>query len=193
MGRFLTDPIWWLYIFWLPSYLQEARGFSLQQVGQSAWLPFLAAGIGALTGGYASGALISRGWTVDRARKAVMIAGALLTPAGILAMRATIRTWRSCWMAVVLFGFQVWINNLQTLPSDFFPSSAVGSVFGLGGAAAALSSMLFTWGTGRVVDAFGYTPVFVVAGVLGPLGWSSTLCSRAASTRRRSRRGNDMA
>lgn len=175
MGRFLTDPIWWLYIFWLPSYLQEARGFSLQQVGQSAWVPFLAGGVGALSGGYASGALISRGWSVDRARKAVMIIGALLTSAGVLAMRANDPYVALGWMAVVLFGFQVWMNNLQTLPGDFFPSSAVGSVFGMGGAAAALASVMFTFGTGRVVDAFGYTPVFLVSAVLGPLGLIVTL------------------
>ena len=175
MGRFITDPIWWLYVFWLPSYLQEARGLSLQQVGQSAWVPFLAGGVGALSGGYASGALIARGWTVDRARKAVMIVGAMLTPAGILAMRASDPYVCLAWMAVVLFGFQVWVNNLQTLPSDFFPNSAVGSVFGLGGAAAALASIMFTWGTGHIVDAFGYTPVFLVAGVMGPLGLVVTL------------------
>lgn len=175
MGRFITDPIWWLYVFWLPSYLQEARGFSLKEVGFSAWLPFLAGGIGALSGGYASGALISRGWSVDRARKTVMTFGALLTPAGILAIRADNAYVCLGWMAVVLFGFQVWVNNLQTLPSDFFPSSAVGSVFGLGGLAAAAASVLFTWGTGRIVDGFGYTPVFLVAGVLGPLGLVVTL------------------
>jgi MFS transporter, ACS family, aldohexuronate transporter len=170
MGRFITDPIWWLYIFWLPSYLEEARGFSLLQVGESAWLPFLAAGVGALGGGYASGALIARGWSVNGARKAVMSVGALLTSAGILAMRASDPYVALAWMAVVLLGFQVWINNLQTLPSDFFPNTAVGSVFGLGGAAAALSSILFTWGTGHVVGVFGYTPVFVVAALLGPFG-----------------------
>jgi ACS family hexuronate transporter-like MFS transporter len=138
-------------------------------------VPFFAGGIGALSGGFASGALIARGWSVDRARKVVMIAGALLTSAGILAMRANDPYVALAWMAVVLFGFQVWINNLQTLPSDFFPSTAVGSVFGLGGAAAALASVLFTWGTGHIVDAFGYTPVFVAAGVLGPLGLIVTL------------------
>lgn len=175
MGRFLTDPIWWLYIFWLPSYLQEARGFSLQQVGQSAWVPFLAGGIGALSGGYASGALISRGWSVDRARKTVMAFGALLTSAGILAMQANDPYVALAWMSVVLFGFQIWVNNLQTLPSDFFPGTAVGSVFGMGGAAAALASVLFTFGTGRVVDTFGYTPVFLVSAVLGPLGLVVTL------------------
>ena len=175
MGRFITDPIWWLYIFWLPSYLQEARGFSLREVGQSAWLPFLAGGLGALSGGFASGALIARGWTVDRARKTVMTVGALLTSAGILAMRADDPYAALAWMSVVLFGFQAWINNLQTLPSDFFPGSAVGSVFGLGGAAAALASVMFTYGTGHAVDSFGYAPVFVVAAVLGPLGLAVTL------------------
>ncbi len=175
VGRFITDPIWWLYIFWLPSYFQEARGFSLAQIGMSAWLPFLCAGIGALGGGWASGYLIERGWSVDRARKVVMAFGALLTPAGILAMHAASPYTALLLMGIVLFGFQVWINNLQTLPSDIFPKSAVGSVFGLGGTAAALASVLYNWGTGRVVDAVGYTPVFVVAGVLGPLGLAATI------------------
>jgi ACS family hexuronate transporter-like MFS transporter len=174
-GRFVTDPIWWLYVFWLPSYFQEARGFSLQQVGWSAWFPFLAAGVGAMGGGWASGHLIRRGWTVDRARKTVMAVGALLTPAGIFAVRAESPYTALALMGVVLLGFQVWVNNLQTLPSDFFPGSAVGSVFGLGGTAAAIASVLYNWNTARVVDAFGYTPVFAVAGVLGPLGLLLTL------------------
>jgi ACS family hexuronate transporter-like MFS transporter len=175
IGRFITDPIWWLYIFWLPSYFQEARGFSLQQIGWSAWLPFLCAGIGALGGGWASGHLIQRGWSVNRARKTVMACGALLTPAGILAMRAADPYTALALMGIVLFGFQIWINNLQTLPSDFFPKSAVASVFGLGGFSAALASVIFNFGTGRVVDAMGYVPVFVVAGVLGPLGPAATV------------------
>lgn len=175
IGRFITDPIWWLYVFWLPSYFQEARGFSLQQIGLSAWLPFLCAGIGAIGGGWASGVLIRRGWSVDRARKTVMAIGALLTPAGILAVRAESPYSALILMGVVLFGFQVWINNLQTLPSDFFPKTAVASVFGLGGTAAAVASVLYNWGTGRVVDAAGYTPVFVVAGILGPVGLIATL------------------
>jgi ACS family hexuronate transporter-like MFS transporter len=174
-GRFLTDPIWWLYVFWMPSYFQEVRGFSLAQVGWSTWFPFLAAGVGAMSGGWASGHLIRRGWSVDRARKTVMAAGALLTPAGIIAVRADNPYTALVLMGVVLFGFQVWINNLQTLPSDFFPRTAVGSVFGLGGTAAAIASVLYTWGTGHVVDFAGYTPMFVAAGVLGPLGLAAVL------------------
>jgi ACS family hexuronate transporter-like MFS transporter len=175
LGRFITDPIWWLYVFWLPSYFQEARGFSLAQVGWSAWFPFLCAGLGALSGGWASGFLIGRGWPVNRARKAVMTAGALLTPAGILAMGAESPYAALVLMGLVLFGFQVWINNLQTLPSDFFPRSAVASVFGLGGTSAAIASVLYNWGTGRVVDSLGYAPMFVCAGLLGPIGLAVTL------------------
>lgn len=175
VGRFVTDPIWWLYVFWLPSYFQEARGFSLQQVGWSAWFPYFAGGVGAMGGGWASGFLIQRGWSVDRARKAVMTAGALLTPAGILAVRAESPYTALALMGVVLLGFQMWVNNLQTLPSDFFPGSAVGSVFGLGGTAAAVASVLYNQGTGHVVGTFGYTPVFVVAGLLGPVGLLATL------------------
>jgi ACS family hexuronate transporter-like MFS transporter len=104
-----------------------------------------------------------------------MAFGALLTPAGIFAMRAEDPYFALLLMGVVLFGFQVWVNNLQTLPSDFFPKSAVGSVFGLGGTAAAVASVIYNWGTGRVVDAMGYTPMFVVAGVLGPVGLVLTL------------------
>jgi len=185
-GRFITDPIWWLYVFWLPSYFQEVRGFSLQQIGMSAWLPFLCAGVGALGGGWASGHLIHRGWSVDRARKTVMACGALLTPAGIFAMRAESPYTALLLMGIVLFGFQVWINNLQTLPSDIFPKSAVASVFGLGGTSAAAASVLYNWGTGRVVDAMGYSPVFVVAGVLGPLGLAAAvlLAGRISPLRR---------
>jgi ACS family hexuronate transporter-like MFS transporter len=174
-GRFVTDPIWWLYVFWMPSYFQEARGFSLQQVGWSAWFPYLAGGAGAMGGGWASGFLIQRGFTVDRARKTVMAVGALLTPAGIFAVRAESPYTALALMGVVLLGFQMWVNNLQTLPSDFFPGSAVASVFGLGGTAAAVASVLYNTGTGQVVGTFGYTPVFVVAGLLGPVGLALTL------------------
>jgi MFS transporter, ACS family, aldohexuronate transporter len=170
VGRFFTDPIWWLYISWLPQYLFDARGFDLQKIGAFAWVPFLAADLGALSGGYLSGYLIRRGASVDRARKSCMAFAALLMPAGALAVRV-----ESPWTALglislVLFAFQFWINNLQTLPSDLFPKGVVGSVFGLGGMAAGISSMLFINLTGHVVQRYSYTPIFTIAGLLGPLG-----------------------
>src|SRR5262249_56953752 len=77
LSRFLTDPVWWLYVTWLPLYLYNARGFDLKKIGMFAWLPFLTADAGSLLGGWLSGHLISRGWTVDRARKTVIVASAV--------------------------------------------------------------------------------------------------------------------
>jgi ACS family hexuronate transporter-like MFS transporter len=168
--RFLVDPIWWMFVIWLPEYLQKARGFSLKEVGAFAWMPYLTAGIGSMLGGWASGFLISRGWSVNKARKTVMLVAAMLMPAGILAVRADDRMVALALICVVTFAFQVWINNLQTLPSDYFPGKAVASVAGLGGMGAGLSSLLFTLATGWVVDHFSYTPIFTAAGIFGPLG-----------------------
>lgn len=170
LGRFFTDPIWWLYISWLPQYLFDARGFDLKQIGAFAWLPFVAADAGALSGGFLSGFLLRRGATLDRARKSCMLAGAALMPAGALAVRVESPWTALSLISLVLFAFQFWINNVQTLPSDIFPRRAVGSVFGLGGMAAGISSMLFINLTGHVVQRFSYTPVFTAAGLLGPLG-----------------------
>jgi ACS family hexuronate transporter-like MFS transporter len=170
LARLFTDPVWWLYIVWLPKYLSDVRGFSLTQIGLFAWVPYVAADAGSLLGGWSSGYLISRGWSVDRARKAVILVAALLMPAGIVAAFSSSAMVALAFIGVVLFGFQVWINNVQTLPSDFFPDKAVGSVAGLGGTGAGIGSIIFTFTTGWVVDHSGYTPILVTAGLLAPLG-----------------------
>jgi len=170
LARFLTDPVWWLYISWLPKYLADARGFSLVKIGLFAWVPYVAADAGSLSGGWLSGYLISRGCTVDRSRKLVILIAALLMPAGILAAFAHDAMVALALIGVVLFGFQVWINNVQTLPSDFFSDKAVASVAGLGGTGAGVGSMIFILCTGWIVDHFSYVPVLVAAGLLGPLG-----------------------
>jgi ACS family hexuronate transporter-like MFS transporter len=170
LARFLTDPVWWLYISWLPKYLADARGFSLVKIGLFAWVPYVAADAGSLSGGWMSGYLIARGWSVDRSRKVVILIAALLMPAGIFAAFAHDAMVALVLIGVVLFGFQVWINNVQTLPSDFFSDKAVGSVAGLGGTGAGIGSMIFIFSTGWVVDHFSYVPVLVIAGLLAPLG-----------------------
>jgi ACS family hexuronate transporter-like MFS transporter len=170
VARFLADPVWWLYITWLPKYLADARGFSLVKIGLFAWVPYVAADAGSLLGGWLSGFLIGRGWSVDRARKAVIAFAALLMPAGVFAAFVNNPMVALALIGVVLFGFQVWINNVQTMPSDFFPARAVASVAGLGGVGAGIGSMIFIFTTGWVVDHFSYTPVFVTAGLLAPLG-----------------------
>lgn len=170
MARFLVDPVWWLYITWLPKYLYDARGFDLKQIGMFAWMPFVAAGLGSLFGGWIAGFLIGRGWSVNKARKVIIALSCLLMPAGIIAAYTSDSMVALAMICVVLFGFQIWINNVQTLPSDFFPKSAVGSVAGLGGMGAGIGSIIFTFTTGWVVDSFSYIPILVAAGLLGPIG-----------------------
>jgi MFS transporter, ACS family, hexuronate transporter len=171
VARLFTDPIWWFLISWLPPYLRDARGFSLGLIGLFAWIPFLFADIGNLSGGGISSLLIRRGWSVDRARKTVMITSALLVPIGVATV-VTTRTDAAAIAAISLiaFAFQSWIVNVLTLPSDCFPKQDVGSVAGIGGAAAGIASILFTLLVGYLVDNFSYTPVFVIVGVMGPLG-----------------------
>ena len=170
-ARFLTDPIWWFLISWLPNYLKSERGFSLQLIGLLAWIPFLFADIGTLSGGAVSSLLIRRGWSVDAARKVVLITSAFLVPLGV----AAIVTTQSDAIAIagislIAFAFQSWIVNIHTIPSDCFPKQDVGSVFGIGGTSAGIASMLFTLLVGFVVDRFSYTPVYVMVGLMGPLG-----------------------
>ena len=170
IARFLVDPVWWLYITWLPLFLFQVHGFDLKQIGLFAWVPYVAADAGSLFGGWLSGFLIGRGWSVNSARKIVIGFAALLMPAGIAAAFTPDAMLALFFIGVVLFGFQVWINNVQTLPSDFFPTTAVGSVAGLGGTGAGIGSMIFILSTGWIVDNFSYTPVLVAAGLLAPIG-----------------------
>lgn len=170
LARFLVDPVWWLYITWLPLFLHQVHGFDLKQIGLFAWVPYVAADAGSLFGGWLSGHLISRGWSVNTARKSVIAFAACLMPAGILAAFTPDAMLCLLLIGIVLFGFQVWINNVQTLPSDLFSSKAVGSVAGLGGTGAGIGSMIFIFTTGWVVDHFSYVPILVTAGILAPVG-----------------------
>ncbi len=169
-ARLLVDPIWWLYILWLPTYLKDVHHLSLKDIGAFQWAPYLCAAIGSLFGGWLAGRLITRGRSVNTARKIVIGAAACLMPFGILAAHVHSTGAALACIAVVLFGFQMWISNVQTLPSDFFSSSSVGSVAGLGGTAAGLSSLFFNLCTGWLVTHLGYGFVLTLAGVLGPVG-----------------------
>lgn len=184
VARFCADPVWWLYITWLPLYLYNVRHFSLQQIGSSAWVPFVAADAGSLTGGWLSGHLIARGWSVNRARKSVLIGGMLCMCSGLFAAGAQSAVSALALIAVVLFGFQAWINNVQTLPSDYFPDTAIGSVTGLGGMGAGIGSILLIQTTGLVVDRFhSYTPILIGAGLL-PIAATAILFVLAGPIRR---------
>ncbi|MGH9432763.1 MAG: MFS transporter [Terriglobia bacterium] len=170
LAKFMTDPIWWFYIFWIPSYLSQARGFTLVQIGYFAWIPFLAADIGSVLGGWASGFLMERGWSVNGARKITLAACALCMPAGIAAVLAS-----HAWAALALISVstsahQGWSANLFTLGSDMFPKEEVASVTGLGGAGGAVGGMIIAPIAGYVLQWFHtYVPLFIIAGVMHPL------------------------
>lgn len=169
LARFFGDPIWWLYLNWLPLYLYEARHFNMKEIALSAWIPYLAADLGCVAGGWLSGHLIGRGWSVNAARKTALAIGTALMPAGIAAAFVSSPVAALGFISLTLFGFQFWVGNVQTLASDFFPVGAVGSIAGFAGTAAGLGAMLFMQSTGWVVQNFSYTPILVAAGLLAPV------------------------
>jgi ACS family hexuronate transporter-like MFS transporter len=176
VARFIADPIWWIYLVWLPQYLFEARGFDLKQISLSAWLPFLGADLGALAGGFAAAWLMRRrAFSVDRARKTCCVLGATFLPLGALVPFVGSASTAIGVMTLVLFAYQFWVNNVQAIPGDVFPSRAVGGVFGLGGSAAGLSSLLVMLGTGWTAQHFSFTPVFIAAALMGPLAATALL------------------
>ncbi len=170
LSRLFTDPVWWLYITWLPLYFNKVHGLDMKQIAWFASVPYLAADAGSLLGGAASGFLIARGWTVDRARKTVIVVSAALMCCGlgVAVLRDPLQILGV--ISLVTFGFQAWINNVQTMPSDYFAERDVASVAGLGGLGAGIGAMLFTLGTGWVVDHTGYTPVLIAAGIMPLIG-----------------------
>jgi ACS family hexuronate transporter-like MFS transporter len=170
IARFFGDPVWWLYLIWLPLYLHNARGFSLKSIGLSAWIPYVAADAGALLGGWSSGYLVRRGWTARRARGAAIAFATLLAPVGMLVGRVNSAVSAMALISVVLFAFQFWVNNVQTLPSDLFSPSLVASISGLAGTGAGVGAMIFTFSTGWVVDHLGYAPILIASGLLVPIG-----------------------
>jgi ACS family hexuronate transporter-like MFS transporter len=169
LARFFGDPIWWLYLNWLANYLSDVRHFSLAQIGVSSSLPFFLAGLGAMSGGWLSGFLINRGWSVNAARKTAIVTATILMPAGVFGAYTDSAYAALACFSLTLFAFQFWVGNVQTLPSDFFPVGAVGSIAGFAGTAAGLGAMIFTFCTGWVVDHFSYTPILTTAGLLAPI------------------------
>jgi MFS transporter, ACS family, hexuronate transporter len=165
IGKFLTDPIWWVYLFWLPDFLHSRHGLSLTEIGPPVVTIYVLADIGSIFGGWLSSSLIKKGRTVNASRKTAMLVCALAVVPIVFAARTA-----SLWTAVALIGLaaaahQGWSANLFTLASDMFPARAVGSVVGIGGMAGAVGGMLIAKIVGYVLEWTGsYFPVFVIAG-----------------------------
>jgi MFS transporter, ACS family, hexuronate transporter len=164
IGKFLTDPIWWLYLFWVPDFLNRNHGIDLKTIGPPLIVIYLIADVGSVAGGWLSSTLIKRGWNINAARKTAMLLCALAVLPMMFASGA-----KQLWIAVTLISIataahQGWSCNLYTLVSDTFPRKAVGSVIGLGGMAGAVGGMLIAKVTGYILQMTGsYVPVFLVA------------------------------
>ena len=163
-GKFLTDPIWWVYLFWIPDFLHKAHGLNLKDFGLPLVVIYQIASIGSIGGGWLSSRMIRAGWTANRARKIAMLICALCVVPIVFASIV-----KSLWVAVILVGIaaaahQGWSANIFTIASDTFPRRAVGSVVGIGGMAGAVGGMLISPIVGLILQRTGsYFPVFVIA------------------------------
>jgi ACS family hexuronate transporter-like MFS transporter len=165
-AKFLSDAAWYFYIFWLPKYLYDVHHFDTKQVGYYAWIPYAAAGVGSLLGGWFSSKLIQRGVTLNKSRKIALGVSAAVMPAILLVLHAPAE------FAIVIFsvafaGQQSWSTLVMTLPSDLVPSNVVGSFAGLVGFGGALGGIVFGLVVGKLLDSgFGYAPVFGIVSTL---------------------------
>ncbi len=171
VGRMMTDPVWYFYLFWFPKYLTDGRHLSLAEVGRIAWLVYLAADIGCLLGGYLSGVLIKRGMVPARSRIWVMAMAAVLLPLSPLINSASSPLMAVGIASIAAFAHLAWQISLSTLIVDIYPKSVVGTVFGLVAAGSGLGGMISTNLVGRAVTDYSYAPVFVVMGFLHPIAF----------------------
>jgi len=165
IGKFLTDPIWWVYLFWLPKFLNSTYKLDITQIGLPLVVIYVVADVGSIGGGYLSSTLIKRGWTVNKARKLAMLICAVSVVPIVFAAKAS-----NLWVAVGLIALaaaahQGWSANIFTMTSDMFPRRAVGSVVGIGGMAGSVGGMLIATTVGLILQYTGsYFPIFIMAG-----------------------------
>ncbi len=168
-SRFFLDPIWWLFVAWLPLFLQETLGFDVKQIGMFGWVPYVGAAVGSIGGGWLAGKLIRSGWSVNKTRKfTIALGGVIMLPSLIATAYAATPLAAVLLIAAILFGFQIAMNNIQTLPSDFFSKGSVGSLAGVGGTAAVLGVLIMT-NLVPIITKTSYAPAFVLGALLVPL------------------------
>jgi MFS transporter, ACS family, hexuronate transporter len=164
LARFLIDPIWWMFLFWLPDFFAKRYNLDLEHFGPPLVAVYLVSDVGSISGGWLSSRLIRLGYSVNRARKLTMLLASVLVMPVMFAMYAD-----NLWLAVAIVGaatagHQAFSATLYTFPSDVFPKQAVGTVVGIGGTAGAIGGMLMAKYAGWVLDGIGsYTPIFIVA------------------------------
>ena len=171
VGRFFLEPIWWLFVGWMPIYLFDVYGFNVKEVGMFAWVPYVGAAIGSIAGGYVSGQIIAKTNSIDKGRKTTILIGGIIMLFGLIAT-VLFADSAEVFVAIVffvLFGFQFAISNVQTLPSDFFSGKSVGSLAGLGGMIGVFSVIIMNFLI-PVIAEVSYTPIFIAIAIFVPLG-----------------------
>jgi ACS family hexuronate transporter-like MFS transporter len=164
LGKFLTDPVWWLYLFWIPDFFNRNHGLDLKSIGLPLITIYLVADVGSIGGGWLSGRFMKMGWTPNRSRKMAMLICALSVLPVMFAAKVS-----NLWLAVLLVSIaaaahQGWSANLFTLTSDMFPRKAVGSVVGIGGTAGAVGGMFISLIVGAILQSTkSYVPIFIMA------------------------------
>ncbi len=175
-SRFFVDPVWWMFVTWLPTFLKEQFAFDIKQVGAFAWVPYLFAAIGGLAGGFYSSALIKRGTAPVKARKSAITIGSVIMLASLLAIAICLEDLKEhvniaiALISATLFGFQFLINNLQTLPADYFNGKNVGTVAGMGGTSAVIGTIITIWLVPALTKT-NYTSFFVMGALIVPVAW----------------------
>jgi len=165
-AKFLSDAAWYFYLFWVPKYLYDARGFDVKKVGYFAWIPYAAAGLGCLAGGWFSGWLIRRGHSLNFSRKVALGLSAVVMPSVALVNYVPVQL-AIALLSLVFFGQQSWSTLVMVLPADLFPNRLVGSVAGLVGFGGAMGGMVFGLIAGRLLDhGYGYSTLFAIVSTL---------------------------
>ncbi|MBJ7880614.1 MFS transporter [Gelidibacter salicanalis] len=168
------DPIWWLFVFWIPIYLNEVYGMDVKSIGLYGWVPYAGAMLGAWFGGLLAQNRLKAGWSVNKTRKMVITLGCLIMLPALLAMASPGGpTTAVIIMAVILFGFQTAIGNIQTLPSDLFSGKTVGTLAGFSGMAAKLTAAGLTYLVPWLTSGGNYTPAFIIGAALAILALAS--------------------
>lgn len=170
-AKFMSDSAWYFYLFWLPKYLYDVRGFDVKHVSYYAWIPYAASGVGSFLGGWLSSALLKRGRSLDFSRKFVLGLSALFMPVVMLIPHVPV-AWALALFSVAFFCQQSWSGLIMTLPADIFPLSAVGSVSGMIGFGGAIGGAIFGVVAGFLLGhGFGYGTLFFVVGTFHIIGF----------------------
>jgi MFS transporter, ACS family, hexuronate transporter len=165
LSKVFSDPVWYFYTFWFPQYLKAARGFTLQQIGQKATIPFITGGIGNLAGGFLCQRLHALGCSAQRARRLSVLIFSAMMAAAIWAPRVESAASSIALISVATFGYCGALANLLAIPGDLFPENAVASIWGLASMGSGIGGMLFSQMTGFLVSYYSFRPVFLVFGI----------------------------